>query len=758
MIRINRKHTEKSQIQETLQILLLAVAVSLGIFGVSHPAWADEVPGEEPPASSDSTESDNEAQGLESPESWSLSYQVHMEAHGDSSFFSAGQVAGLPGKGYRMESLLIEGSEDLGIRYGVHVENIGWQAERVQGTPAGTKGQALRIEALWIDMDDEVKKTHSLIYRVYVEGTGWLPYSKNGERTGSEGLSSRIEAIDIQLVSNESLHNYHIQNILLQNKTIIGEAHVQNMGWISQNSTNIFGTTGKGLRLEAIRWNEIPSELQLSHDTHISQIGWTGFKDSSNIAGTVGRSLAMEAIKLQLTGPQKEYYDVYYRAHVEKIGWLDWAKNAEVSGTTGYGLKIEALEIRILPKNRKPSKETYLPSKIILEEIQVNYKAHIQNHGWLSPVSNGETAGFTNSSLRLEAMQITQTTNPFVHLEYRSYSEDLGWGQYVHSSAESGSIGLGKKLEAIEMRLSGLLSSHYEVYYRLHQSGSGWLDWASSTHPTGIIGVDTSFDAVEVTLLPRTTPFTGNIGNPFTKNYQAKPGLIYYTTQALGLYTDKSISNKILDIPSSTYLIGVEDGEFLKTEHQGITGYVHKASLSRHTVTLYKNVILVNKKHSLPSSFNPGINADANAALSRMAAAAAKEGIYLQTISAYRSYQYQHDLFNRYVRSHGRTEAERFSMRAGHSEHQTGQAFDLGKRGGGSALSQSFGRTPEGLWLAKNAPYYGFVLRYPEGKEHITGIKYEPWHFRYVGSELAVKITNSGKTMDEFFQAVAPTY
>jgi D-alanyl-D-alanine carboxypeptidase len=308
------------------------------------------------------------------------------------------------------------------------------------------------------------------------------------------------------------------------------------------------------------------------------------------------------------------------------------------------------------------------------------------------------------------------------------------------------------------MRLSGLLSNHYEVYYRLHKSGSGWLDWASSTHPTGTIGVDTSFDAIEVTLLPRTTAFIGNIRNPFTENYQAKPGLIYYTTQNLGLYTDKRISNKILNIPSSTYLTGVEDGEFLKTEYQGITGYVHKATLSRHTVTLYKNVILVNKKHSLPSSFNPGINADANTALSRMVAAAAKEGIYLQAISAYRSYQYQHDLFNRYVKSHGRTEAERFSMRAGHSEHQTGQAFDLGKRGGGSALSQSFGRTPEGLWLAKNAPYYGFVLRYPEGKEHITGIKYEPWHFRYVGSELAVKITNSGKTMDEFFQAVAPTY
>src|SRR5690606_25707577 len=118
----------------------------------------------------------------------------------------------------------------------------------------------------------------------------------------------------------------------------------------------------------------------------------------------------------------------------------------------------------------------------------------------------------------------------------------------------------------------------------------------------------------------------------------------------------------------------------------------------------------------------------------------------------YRSYSYQSNLYNRYVRSHGKTEADRFSARPGHSEHQTGLAFDFGGKNQAHWLEKSFEGTKEGKWLLANAHKYGFILRYPKGKEKITGYIYEPWHYRYVGSKKASEIKNSKLTMEEYFK------
>jgi D-alanyl-D-alanine carboxypeptidase len=91
------------------------------------------------------------------------------------------------------------------------------------------------------------------------------------------------------------------------------------------------------------------------------------------------------------------------------------------------------------------------------------------------------------------------------------------------------------------------------------------------------------------------------------------------------------------------------------------------------------------------------------------------------------------------------TERDKVSARAGHSEHQTGLAVDI------NDLEQTFEDTQEGRWLAINSYQYGFILRYPKGKEHITGYDYEPWHFRYLGLELARDVYRSNLTYDEYY-------
>ena len=161
-------------------------------------------------------------------------------------------------------------------------------------------------------------------------------------------------------------------------------------------------------------------------------------------------------------------------------------------------------------------------------------------------------------------------------------------------------------------------------------------------------------------------------------------------------------------------------------------------------ITYVDGILIANKTYALPSDFNPGVSDEAYDALTEMEIAAAEDGISLFIVSGYRSYDDQDVIYNRYVSQDGKAEADRYSARPGHSEHQTGYAFDL------NSLEEYFADTPEGIWLAENCHKYGFIIRYPKGKEHITGYMYEPWHVRYLGVDIATSVYESGLTLEEY--------
>ncbi len=141
---------------------------------------------------------------------------------------------------------------------------------------------------------------------------------------------------------------------------------------------------------------------------------------------------------------------------------------------------------------------------------------------------------------------------------------------------------------------------------------------------------------------------------------------------------------------------------------------------------------------------------EAAQALTKLRQAASAQGLTITPLSGYRSYTTQVTVYNREVSHYGQATADTQSARPGHSEHQSGLAVDVG--GGGCGIEDCFGNTPEGKWLAANAHTYGYVIRYPEGKQDITGYRYEPWHIRYVGLELASEMKKQGAlTLEEFF-------
>jgi zinc D-Ala-D-Ala carboxypeptidase len=145
------------------------------------------------------------------------------------------------------------------------------------------------------------------------------------------------------------------------------------------------------------------------------------------------------------------------------------------------------------------------------------------------------------------------------------------------------------------------------------------------------------------------------------------------------------------------------------------------------------------------------LSAAAQPALEQRFAAAAEDGVTLVFGSGYRSEALQRQFYESYVARDGQAAADRYSARPGTSEHQTGLAVDITSVGGRCHLEVCFEDLPEGQWLAANAHRYGFIIRYPDGKESITGYQYEPWHMRYVGTELSAEINRTGLTLEEFF-------
>ncbi|MBR4530282.1 MAG: M15 family metallopeptidase [Lachnospiraceae bacterium] len=179
-------------------------------------------------------------------------------------------------------------------------------------------------------------------------------------------------------------------------------------------------------------------------------------------------------------------------------------------------------------------------------------------------------------------------------------------------------------------------------------------------------------------------------------------------------------------------------------------------------------LILVNKQHPIPEDytfeltyFNEAMQCDSRISgnLLEMFRAAREEGISLIPCSPYRTHEHQVELFNRKINKFmnaGLSYMDAYTMAAqavtvpGTSEHEIGLAIDI-VTNGYSILNEGFGETPAGQWLKAHSAEYGFIIRYPKEKESITGIEFEPWHFRYVGRDAASLITEEGICLEEFW-------
>lgn len=166
------------------------------------------------------------------------------------------------------------------------------------------------------------------------------------------------------------------------------------------------------------------------------------------------------------------------------------------------------------------------------------------------------------------------------------------------------------------------------------------------------------------------------------------------------------------------------------------------------------NILVANKDFGIPKNFASGLNNELLEAFNQMKADAEKEGIILNIRSGFRSYETQETLYNNYIAKDGLEKASRYSAKPGYSEHQTGLAIDITTEDTTTSIGDWFNDTKQAEWLYNNAYKYGFILRYPKGKEHITGYKYESWHYRYVGIEHSKNFAMNDLTLEEYLKIV----
>lgn len=244
--------------------------------------------------------------------------------------------------------------------------------------------------------------------------------------------------------------------------------------------------------------------------------------------------------------------------------------------------------------------------------------------------------------------------------------------------------------------------------------------------------------------------------------------LLIFTSIGLFLYIKNSNSNKNTKSITS------------QTEDKKETGSEESNSFdsSKYSLTDPESLwVIVNKHRAISEDFVPeltvpdvklrlnpneeqmNINSLTAPAVKDLFLGASKDGITLVFGSGYRSGKLQSKFYADYVAKDGASQADTYSARPGHSEHQTGFSADIVSSNSKCNMQDCWSDTTEGKWLADNSFKYGFIIRYPKDKESITGYQYEPWHIRYVGVDLALQIHNSNKTLEEFFNLEpAPFY
>ena len=384
---------------------------------------------------------------------------------------------------------------------------------------------------------------------VYVEGSRHKECTVCGKNLVTETIAKLPKPTPTPEPKPEPTPTPAPAPVVTPDVTVSYRTHVQSIGWQNPvTNGTMSGTSGRAKRLEGIKISVTGnSNLGIQYTTHCQSYGWLPWSANGEMNGTEGEAKRLEAIKIQLTGADKDKYNVYYRVHAQSYGWLAWAANGAPAGTAGLSKRLEAIQIVIVKKGesfnhaigniQSARGEAYIASStananpVVTGENNVNveYRTHVQSFGWQGWKYNGVMSGTSGKAKRLEGINIKLTNKPYSgSIVYTTHVQSLGWqgnennvNTWFRDGQMAGTSGRAKRLEAIRIALTGEMAEHYDVYYRVHAQTYGWLAWAKNGEAAGTAGLSKRLEGIQIVLVPKggAAP-ANNYGGVVTTNKQ----------------------------------------------------------------------------------------------------------------------------------------------------------------------------------------------------------------------------------------------
>ena len=284
----------------------------------------------------------------------------------------------------------------------------------------------------------------------------------------------------------------------------------------------------KGKRLEAFSIslnNQTGYQGSITYRAYVKKKGWTKWVNSGKTIGTKRKNLRIEAVQIKLTGELAKYYSVEYKATISSLGDSQgWVQNGAIAGTRKNTKRIEVLQVRLVPVGKNTS------SSVI-------YRLRGQTYGWQKRWSKDGQASGTFLK-RLEGITVSLGPTEYLGgITYRTYVQSEGWKSWV----SNGSISAGKKknrrIEALQIKLTGEMAEHYDVYYRVYVQSLGWLDWAGNGQTAGSTGMDRRIEKIQIALRGKEEGDPGDLEGITS----AKPHAYYAASNTNAIMTYKNI-------------------------------------------------------------------------------------------------------------------------------------------------------------------------------------------------------------------------
>lgn len=405
-----------------------------------------------------------------------VSYRTQVQTYGwEKSYVSNGSVSGTMGKGKRLETIQVkvEDCDNLGIEYRTHVQSYGWLKWTKDGESSGTVGEGKRLEAIQIGLTGANAEKYDVYYRVHAQSYGWLDWTKNGAYAGTAGLGKRLEAIQIVVAKKNADAPGKVNGILsVSDLAYVHTSHVWDDGKVIKEPT----CTARGEKLLTCKECGETKKADIAATGHKWDEGEITKPAETYVENGIKTYTCTKCGATKTEEISKAFpVDVSYRTQVQTFGWQKTVKNGELGGTIGQGKRMETMTISV--KNLADEDS----------DLGIRYNAHLQSIGWQGDINNSET--------------------------------------WKKDGENAGTVGMGKRLEAIQIKLSGNAAEKYDVYYRVHAQSYGWLNWAKNGEISGTAGYGKRLEAIQIIVVEKgmgINPTFGGIKSANSKSYVVK--------------------------------------------------------------------------------------------------------------------------------------------------------------------------------------------------------------------------------------------